>query len=169
MFIKLLHLVVLFWNVRSAFILKGCLVAGFPRVDQLRRASWAADAGCLAATRSSASHVFSKHVLIFTVFVFIKTAFSTYDDLRMTFTPDWIMAAIRARVDTWTHEDMPGRVWFPGPGKDTTMDSKFPDQLFPHFYLDGPPEVKSKHSYGGWGSYERVFAVSAGPVRRYTS
>uniref|UniRef100_A0A8C1E5J0 Wu:fj64h06 n=1 Tax=Cyprinus carpio carpio TaxID=630221 RepID=A0A8C1E5J0_CYPCA len=43
------------------------------------------------------------------------------------------------------------------------MDSKFPDQLFPHFYLDGPPEVKSKHSYGGWGSYERVFAVSAGP------
>ncbi|XP_016127896.1 TATA box-binding protein-associated factor RNA polymerase I subunit C [Sinocyclocheilus grahami] len=43
------------------------------------------------------------------------------------------------------------------------MDSTFPNQLFPHFYLDGPPEVKPKHSYGGWGSYERVFAVSADP------
>ncbi|XP_052443618.1 TATA box-binding protein-associated factor RNA polymerase I subunit C isoform X1 [Carassius gibelio] len=43
------------------------------------------------------------------------------------------------------------------------MDNKFPKQLFPHFYLDGPPEVKSKHSYGGWGSYERVFAVNADP------
>lgn len=43
------------------------------------------------------------------------------------------------------------------------MDSKFPNQLFPHFYLDGPPEVKPKPSYGGWGSYERVFAVNAGP------
>ncbi|RXN21686.1 TATA box-binding -associated factor RNA polymerase I subunit C [Labeo rohita] len=43
------------------------------------------------------------------------------------------------------------------------MDSKFPSQLFPHFYLDGPPEIKPKHNYGGWGSYERVFAVNAGP------
>ncbi|XP_073680860.1 TATA box-binding protein-associated factor RNA polymerase I subunit C [Garra rufa] len=43
------------------------------------------------------------------------------------------------------------------------MDNKFPSQLFPHFYLDGPPEKQQKHSYGGWGSYERVFAVNADP------
>ncbi len=73
------------------------------------------------------------------------------------------MAAIRAHVDTRFYENLPGLVWFSGPGKDTTMDSKFPNQLFPHFYLDGPPEVKSRHSYGGWGSYERVLAVN---VRR---
>ncbi|TRY94971.1 hypothetical protein DNTS_004648 [Danionella cerebrum] len=42
-------------------------------------------------------------------------------------------------------------------------DWSFPNQLYPHFYLDGPPEVKPKHSYGGWGSYERVLAVNAGP------
>ncbi len=144
------------------------IVSGFPRVDQLRRVtSWAVDADGLfklAATRSSASHVFHKHVLIFPVCVFTKTIFSTCYDLRMTFSLDWIMAAIRAHVDTRFYENLPGLVWFSGPGKDTTMDSKFPNQLFPHFYLDGPPEVKSRHSYGGWGSYERVLAV-----RRCTS
>ncbi|KAL1253367.1 hypothetical protein QQF64_018060 [Cirrhinus molitorella] len=45
----------------------------------------------------------------------------------------------------------------------TIMDNTFPKQLFPHFYLDGPPERKQKHSYGGWGSYERMFAVNSGP------
>lgn len=144
-----------------------CIVSGFPHVDQLKRVtSLTVDAVCLAATRSSASHVFHKHVLIFPVFVFTKTIFSTCYDLRMTFSLDWIMAAIRAHVDTRIYENLPGLVWFSGPGKDTTMDSKFPNQLFPHFYLDGPPEVKPKHSYGGWGSYERVLAVN---VRRHTS
>lgn len=37
------------------------------------------------------------------------------------------------------------------------MDGSFPKQLFPHFYLDGPPETKPKSNYAGWGSYERVF------------
>ncbi len=128
-----------------------------------RREQWTRTV-CLAVTRSSASHVFHKHVLIFPVCVFTKTIFSTSYDLRMTFSLDWIMAAIRAHVDTRIYENLPGLVWFSGPGKDTTMDSKFPNQLFPHFYLDGPPEVKSRHSYGGWGSYERVLAV-----RRFTS
>lgn len=41
------------------------------------------------------------------------------------------------------------------------MDGTFPHQLFPHFYLDGPPDVKPKHCYSGWGTYERVFPVNA--------
>jgi len=49
------------------------------------------------------------------------------------------------------------------------MDNKFPDQLYPHLYLDGPPEEEAKHNYGGWGSYERVRTVGAGPVRPFTS
>ncbi|KAL6470761.1 hypothetical protein MHYP_G00218800 [Metynnis hypsauchen] len=36
------------------------------------------------------------------------------------------------------------------------MDNKFPAQLFPHFYLDGPPDSKQVHPYGGWGSYGQV-------------
>ncbi|KAL7844851.1 hypothetical protein SRHO_G00233900 [Serrasalmus rhombeus] len=41
------------------------------------------------------------------------------------------------------------------------MDNKFPAQLFPHFYLDGPPDLKPAHVYGGWGSYGQVLrAVS---------
>ncbi|XP_051960042.1 TATA box-binding protein-associated factor RNA polymerase I subunit C-like [Xyrauchen texanus] len=42
------------------------------------------------------------------------------------------------------------------------MDSTFPDQLFPHFYQDGPPQAKPKLGLGGWGSYERVFERRAG-------
>ncbi|XP_048022962.1 TATA box-binding protein-associated factor RNA polymerase I subunit C [Megalobrama amblycephala] len=42
------------------------------------------------------------------------------------------------------------------------MDNTFPRQLFPHLYFDGPPDVQTKHNYGGWGSYERVLAVGAG-------
>ncbi|XP_036443535.1 TATA box-binding protein-associated factor RNA polymerase I subunit C [Colossoma macropomum] len=37
-----------------------------------------------------------------------------------------------------------------------SMDNKFPAQLFPHFYLDGPPDLKPLHLYGGWGSYGQV-------------
>lgn len=43
------------------------------------------------------------------------------------------------------------------------MDNIFPSQLYPHLYLDGPPEEEAKHNYGGWGSYERVRTVVAGP------
>ncbi|ROJ30632.1 TATA box-binding protein-associated factor, RNA polymerase I, subunit C [Anabarilius grahami] len=42
------------------------------------------------------------------------------------------------------------------------MDNTFPHQLFPHLYIDGPPEVQTKHNYGGWGSYERLLSVGAG-------
>ncbi|KAL7853348.1 hypothetical protein AOLI_G00201920 [Acnodon oligacanthus] len=36
------------------------------------------------------------------------------------------------------------------------MDFRFPAQLFPHFYIDGPPDLRSVHLYGGWGSYGQV-------------
>lgn len=42
------------------------------------------------------------------------------------------------------------------------MDNAFPHQLFPHLFLDGPPKSETLHSYGGWGSYERVLAVVPG-------
>ncbi|XP_067278955.1 TATA box-binding protein-associated factor RNA polymerase I subunit C [Pseudorasbora parva] len=42
------------------------------------------------------------------------------------------------------------------------MNSAFPNQLFPQLYLDGPPETETQHNYGGWGSYERLLAVSPG-------
>ncbi|XP_051536316.1 TATA box-binding protein-associated factor RNA polymerase I subunit C-like isoform X2 [Myxocyprinus asiaticus] len=44
----------------------------------------------------------------------------------------------------------------------SNMDSRFPDQHFPHFYLDGPPENMPRHSLGGWGSYDRVFEIRVG-------
>ncbi|XP_072518126.1 uncharacterized protein taf1c isoform X2 [Salminus brasiliensis] len=35
-------------------------------------------------------------------------------------------------------------------------DNSFPAQLFPHFYLDGPPELEPKHNFDGWGSYGQI-------------
>ncbi|XP_076850483.1 TATA box-binding protein-associated factor, RNA polymerase I, subunit C [Brachyhypopomus gauderio] len=36
------------------------------------------------------------------------------------------------------------------------MDNKFPRQLFPHWYFNGPPDLKPVHDYGSWGSYGAV-------------
>ncbi|XP_053334988.1 TATA box-binding protein-associated factor RNA polymerase I subunit C isoform X1 [Clarias gariepinus] len=52
------------------------------------------------------------------------------------------------------------------------MDYKFPHQLFPHFYLNGPPTATVKHDYGDWGSYGQLLETSRGGfqsgVRRET-
>ncbi|XP_053504388.1 TATA box-binding protein-associated factor RNA polymerase I subunit C [Ictalurus furcatus] len=40
------------------------------------------------------------------------------------------------------------------------MDYKFPAQLFPHCYQNGPPNLIPKHNYGGWGSYEQLLETN---------
>ncbi|XP_035377183.1 TATA box-binding protein-associated factor RNA polymerase I subunit C [Electrophorus electricus] len=45
------------------------------------------------------------------------------------------------------------------------MDNKFPRQLFPHVYLNGPPDLKSVHDYGSWGSYESVVEIRGESAR----
>ncbi|XP_060746252.1 TATA box-binding protein-associated factor, RNA polymerase I, subunit C [Tachysurus vachellii] len=45
------------------------------------------------------------------------------------------------------------------------MDYKFPNQLFPYYYLNGPPSLDSKHDYGGWGAYGQVLETSREPFQ----
>ncbi|KAK3524564.1 hypothetical protein QTP70_029881 [Hemibagrus guttatus] len=45
------------------------------------------------------------------------------------------------------------------------MDYKFPNQLFPHFYLNGPSVLDWTHDYGGWGSYGQVLETTREPFQ----
>uniref|UniRef100_W5L1B2 TATA-box binding protein associated factor, RNA polymerase I subunit C n=2 Tax=Astyanax mexicanus TaxID=7994 RepID=W5L1B2_ASTMX len=45
------------------------------------------------------------------------------------------------------------------------MANRFPAQLFPHFYQDGPPEHRAKHVYDGWGSYGQILRGDDEPAQ----
>ncbi|TSK71996.1 TATA box-binding protein-associated factor, RNA polymerase I, subunit C [Bagarius yarrelli] len=44
------------------------------------------------------------------------------------------------------------------------MDHTFPHQLFPYFSVKGPPNLHSKHDYGGCGSYEHLVETTRASV-----
>ncbi|XP_040915318.1 TATA box-binding protein-associated factor RNA polymerase I subunit C [Toxotes jaculatrix] len=49
------------------------------------------------------------------------------------------------------------------------MDYKFPQQLFPSFYNDGPPDSVLKHCAGNWGGYDHVRPQGgSGPLSSWT-
>ncbi|KAI4873903.1 hypothetical protein NFI96_026154, partial [Prochilodus magdalenae] len=41
-------------------------------------------------------------------------------------------------------------------GSGDSMDNRFPAQLFPHFFINGPPDLQPTLDSEGWGSYEKV-------------